>query len=99
MGSKNREKKIMKKNQQTSLLFFHIKNNKNTSDRIEKPCLLYKRKKKTGPHSILHSLKKENYSSQSKKKLVRISFFFLFPIYLQTIKKIWFQTKFFPSIL
>jgi len=47
--SKKSGKKIMKKNQQTSLLFFHIKNNKNTSDRIEKPCLLYKRKKKLAP--------------------------------------------------
>jgi len=48
-SQKNREKKYEKKNQQTSLLFFHIKNNKNTSDRIEKPCLLYKRKKKLAP--------------------------------------------------
>merc|ERR1711902_486625 len=75
MGSKKSGKKNYEKNQQTSLLFFHIKNNKNTSDRIEKPCLLYKRKKKTGPHSILHSLKKRNYSSQSKQNCKNFIFF------------------------
>jgi len=59
----------------------------------------YTKERKNWPPFYTTLFKKKKIIPPNLKKIVRISFFFLFPIYLQKIKKIWFQTKFFPSIL
>ena len=77
------KEKLWKKNQQNISPFFPYKKQQEHIWQNWKTMFIIQKKEKNWPPFYTTLFKKRNYSSQSKKKFVRISFFFLFPIYLQ----------------
>ena len=90
------KEKLWKKNQQNISPFFPYKKQQEHIWQNWKTMFIIQKKEKNWPPFYTTLFKKRNYSSQSKKKFVRISFFFLFPIYLQKNKKDLVSNKIFP---